>query len=157
MVSYIRVHITPEKYKGRQTDQSQEPVMADHPSSAPQLKVNPEQNRQLKRNVQWYEHSWSRSMSAYLIWSGRNSFSFSLCTQDKLRPVGESLHQRVGDYKRQGRRSESYAERKDIEGLRSYSIFLDSGQSALHIHRHSYTHTYIHTFIHQCSVNHARD
>lgn len=46
MVSYISVHITPEKYSGRHTDQSHEPFTADQPSRAPQLKVSPEEKNQ---------------------------------------------------------------------------------------------------------------
>ncbi|KAA8592597.1 hypothetical protein FQN60_018052, partial [Etheostoma spectabile] len=40
------VHITPEKYRGRHMDQSQKPLTADQPSSAPQLKVRPKQKEQ---------------------------------------------------------------------------------------------------------------
>lgn len=41
MVSYTSVHMTPARYKGKHTDQSQDPRMADHPRRAPQLKVSP--------------------------------------------------------------------------------------------------------------------
>lgn len=51
MVSYISVHITPEKYSGRHTDQSQEPWTADQPSSAPQLKVRPKQKNQMQHGT----------------------------------------------------------------------------------------------------------
>lgn len=54
MVSYIRVHSTPEKYRGKQTDQSQDPLMADHPSNAPQLKVRPKRDDKGKNVVIYY-------------------------------------------------------------------------------------------------------
>lgn len=53
MVSYMSVHITPEKYSGRHTDQSQEPLMADQPSSTPQLNVSPERNKNKANQAEW--------------------------------------------------------------------------------------------------------
>lgn len=42
--------MTPEKYKGRHTDQSQEPLMADQPRRAPQLNVSPKnKENQMKK------------------------------------------------------------------------------------------------------------
>lgn len=44
--------MTPEKYKGRHTDQSQEPWMADQPRRAPQLNVSPKnKENQMKKRV----------------------------------------------------------------------------------------------------------
>lgn len=45
--------MTPEKYKGRHTDQSQEPWMADQPRRAPQLNVSPKnkENQMKKKRV----------------------------------------------------------------------------------------------------------
>lgn len=66
MVSYISVHITPEKYRGRHTDQSQKPLTADQPSRAPQLKVRPEQETREMRET--------RETHEALVWlTGRRS------------------------------------------------------------------------------------
>jgi len=49
MVSYTSVHITPAKYKGKHTDHSHDPLMADQPRRAPQLNVSPKNIKTVKK------------------------------------------------------------------------------------------------------------
>lgn len=49
MVSYTSVHMTPAKYKGKHTDHSHDPLMADQPRRAPQLNVSPKNIGRIKK------------------------------------------------------------------------------------------------------------
>lgn len=62
--------------------------MADQPSSAPQLNVSPEQN---KKEVHQAEQSCSNGIIIIFM---------AVCTQNQLWPVGDPLHQRVGEDER---------------------------------------------------------
>lgn len=84
----MSVHITPEKYSGRHTDQSQEPLMADQPSSAPQLNVSPEHN---KKEVHQAEQSCINGIIIIIM---------GVYTQNQLWPVGDPFHQWVGEDER---------------------------------------------------------
>lgn len=48
MVSYTSVHMTPAIYRGKHTDHSQDPLIADQPRRAPQLNVSPKNTQREK-------------------------------------------------------------------------------------------------------------
>jgi hypothetical protein len=50
MVSYINVQHTPAVYKGSVTDHSLLPIIAGHPSKAPQLKASPNNIHNIQLN-----------------------------------------------------------------------------------------------------------
>lgn len=103
-MSYTNVHITPEKYKGRHTDQSQEPFTAAQPSRAPQLKVSPAERR--------HEQDFSfTDVERQRLWDEKSNFPKTL-TQYELWPVSDPLHQWVSDDKRERRGTKSYAAKR---------------------------------------------